>query len=57
MTAWYAKGELGEYVLGEIEEVINGGDRQVFCQRMEQIGLTPAEIRELMIREEIYYYG
>lgn len=44
-TPWYARGEAGEYVLDQVERVIDGNITvEQFIARMEQFGLTTEEI-------------
>lgn len=54
MTAWYARGECGEYILRQVEAVINGAIRRSeFWWDMDALGLTPDEIKQVMIDMEI----
>ena len=54
MTAWYAKGEMGEYVLDRIEDVINDmTDLDVFVSKMYALGLDYKEIQTLLLEEEL----
>jgi len=54
MTAWYARGNCGEYILTQVEAVINGTIRRSeFWWDMDSLGLTPDEIKQVMIDMEI----
>ena len=54
MTAWYARGECGEYILTQVESVLDGMMRRdEFWWNMDALGLTPDEIKQVMIDMEI----
>ena len=54
MTAWYARGEVGEYVLNRVEDVINGfADVDEFVRHMNVLGLDYKEIQTLLLEEEL----
>ena len=51
---WYCRGEVGEYILDQAESVIDGNiTNQEFVSKMDRLGLSSSEIRELMVEEEI----
>jgi len=51
---WYCRGELGEYILDQVESVLDGSiTRQVFWFKMDRQGLSADEIRDLMYEEGI----
>ena len=55
---WYCRGEIGEYICDQVDSVYDSIiDRQQFCVRMEQVGLSASEIRDLMMVEGIFYYN
>lgn len=54
MTTWYARGEVGEYVLDRVEDVINGmTDLNDFVLNMSALGLDYKEIQTLLLEEEL----
>ena len=51
---WYCRGKCGEYILTQVEAVINGMIRRdEFWWDMDALGLTPDEIKQVMIDMEI----
>jgi len=51
---WYCCGELGEYILDQVESVLDGSiTRQAFWFKMDRQGLSADEIRDLMYEEGI----
>lgn len=51
---WYCRGELGEYILDQVESVLDGSiTRQSFWFKMDRQGLSADEIRDLMYEEGI----
>lgn len=53
-VAWYCRGEVGEYILDQAEAVMNGAIRRSeFWWDMDALGLTPDEIKQVMIDMEI----
>lgn len=54
MTAWYCRGKTGEYILDQVENVINGfAEVDDFVQRMTVLGLDYKEIQTLLLTEEL----
>jgi len=54
MTAWYARGNCGEYVLTQCEAVINGMMAiEEFKWDMGALGLTDEEIRQVIVDMEL----
>lgn len=54
MTAWYARGDMGEYILDRVEDVINGmTDLDDFVLNMSALGLDYKEIQTLLLEEEL----
>ena len=52
---WYCRGEVGEYILDQVESLIDGIiTNQEFVSKLDRLGLSAGEIRELMVEEEIY---
>ena len=52
---WYCRGEVGEYILDQVENVIDGIiTNDEFVVKLERLGLSAGEIRELMVEEEMY---
>ena len=52
---WYCRGEVGEYILDQVESVIDGIiTNDEFATKMDGLGLSAGEIRELMVEEDIY---
>ncbi|WJE88043.1 hypothetical protein YFHUAIHA_CDS0170 [Phage C48C1] len=53
MTAWYARGEVGEYVRDLFDSVIDDAiSPEIAVSAMEAIGMSESEIREA-IEDEI----
>lgn len=51
---WYCRGEVGEYILDQVESLIDGIiTNQDFVTKLDRLGLSTGEIRELMVEEEI----
>ena len=51
---WYCRGELGEYILDQVESVLDGSiTRQAFWFKMDRQGLSADEIRDLMYDQGI----
>ena len=56
MNAWYARGRTGEQVLDAVEMMIDAETKTDFewgVLRLERLGLTDEEIRQVMIDMEI----
>ena len=54
-VTWYCRGEVGEYILDQVESLIDGIiTNQEFVSKLDRLGLSAGEIRELMVEEEIY---
>ena len=53
-TKWYERGQCGEYILVQVESVINGmtGEDE-FRWDMQALGLSDDEIRQVMIDMEL----
>ena len=52
MTAWYAKGEMGEYVLEVVEAAINKSiDMDGFIARLRQAELSDQDIMDVYASE------
>lgn len=48
MTQWYSRGELGEYVLEQVEAMINENvDMDTFIGRLREIGMSDQEIMDV----------
>jgi len=46
---WYCCGEIGEYILDQVESLIEGViNNQEFVSKLDRLGLSAGEIRELM---------
>ena len=51
---WYCRGEVGEYILDQVESVFDGMIRRdEFWYKMDALGLSPDEIRDLMYDQGI----
>jgi hypothetical protein len=45
MTQWYSRGDLGEYVLEQVEAMIDENvDMDTFIARLREIGMSDQEI-------------
>lgn len=54
-TPWYCRGEIGEYILDQIESVIDDRmSRLQFVTKLEGLGLDAGEIRKIMLEQYIY---
>ena len=54
MTAWYAKGEMGEYVLEVVEAAINQSiDSQQFINKLSAVGMNDQEIMDVFAGEVV----
>lgn len=56
MNAWYARGRTGEQVLDAVEMMIDAETETDFewgVLRLERLGLTDEEIRQVMVDMEI----
>ena len=55
---WYCRGGVGEYILDQVEAVINGSIRRSeFWWDMHTLGLSADEIKQVMIDFEIISQG
>ena len=51
---WYCRGQVGEYILDQVEAVMNGSIRRSeFWWDMDALGLPADEIKQVMIDMEI----
>ena len=55
MVKWYDKGETGEYLLDQVESLLDGMITHVeFVARCKRAGLNDAEILEILSEDEKY---
>lgn len=55
MTKWYDKGETGEYLLDQVESLLDGMiTEQEFVARCKRAGLNDAEVSEILSEDEKY---
>lgn len=52
MTQWYARGEVGEYVLDQVESLLDGIiDMEFFTSKLQEIGMDQQEIQQVYAEE------
>ena len=55
MAKWYEKGVIGEFLLREVESLLDGViTEQEFVARCKRAGLNDAEILEILSEDEKY---
>jgi hypothetical protein len=54
MTKWYDRGRTGEYLLDQVESVLDGYiTLEQFVARCKQVGLNDAEVAEIVETDEL----
>ena len=52
MTQWYSRGEVGEYVLDQVESLMDGIiDMEFFTSKLQEIGMDQQEIQQVYAEE------
>ena len=55
MVKWYDKGETGEYLLDQVESLLDGMiTEQEFINKCKLAGLNDAEVSEILSEDEKY---